>query len=125
MNGLEREISYKFVRKVSYWVEDGFWTEDISTGEETGFFFDVELAKLKAGKQIVRGVEEVGEEHDFYTRKFRPPTEAVYQRIFRYESTGKIKDVSMNNVPFDQGQNVKISLRLIEKDVIEIWLRAV
>lgn len=90
----------------------GFRTEDIDTEEPTGFFYDVDIEKLKKGKKIERTVENT-DGPSFDTRVVRDPTESMYKRMFRDESTGQVRDRDIHYA-FNEGDNIMISLRCPE-----------
>lgn len=121
---VSRHISYNFIRKISHWMDEGFYTKDITTGEDTGFLFDNEFTRLRLGKRLLRTVDESDGNHTFDTRAVRKPDETVYKRVFGFEGAGQIRDISMNSYPFDQGTTIKLWLKYHSKDIVEINIEA-
>jgi len=120
----EKKIVYKFTRRIQGKLEEGFFLEDVEDGKRTGFIFDVDIKKLEGGRGVKRTVSEVMEDHQFYTRRLRPPDEHIFQRLFKFEETGKIQDISMNPYPFEQGDDVKIFMKK-KGDIVDITIKTI
>ena len=105
---MKRKIVYKFKRKNHYEVKNGFYLEDVKTKKVTGFIIDEEIGALLDGKPIKRMIDECDGNHGFDTSSFR--RNKIYKRPEMGQEKGRIKDIEMNQYPFDNGQLIRIQL---------------
>ena len=125
LNRKRDKEQYIFERIVKLEIEDGYYLLNPSTNQETGMLFDTEFYNLKKGKRIRRTVEET-KDNTIFTRQVRPPGENMYQRTFRLEGTGLIKDTQgFPTYPFSPGTDIEIKIIKKTDEIIIIKISEV
>lgn len=125
MNGFEKKILYRFVRRIQLELKEGIYLEDPETKKLMGHIFDRDIQKLKKGQPLDRTVDELDEDHGFDMRIIRPPGEHIYERLFKVERVGSMRDNALNEFPFDQGDNIRIKMKYLAPELVEITIRTI